>query len=153
MRDDGDIVTVHHSRGTKILVEVKQDFQRKENFIKLNPDTVSDISISEYDLPIEILEAADEVMIFIDGLFMGLRKSFGYELDRYRGVISLGVRRDSNDETQDKTETTNMDVIQRIVDDPLYTFLESHPDKKLEYENKNGKPYEKKTRTVLFDWR
>ena len=82
-----------------------------------------------------------------------LEKSFGYELDRYRGVISLGVRRDSNDETQDKTETTNMDVIQRIVDDPLYTFLESHPDKKLEYENKNGKPYEKKTRTVLFDWR
>ena len=153
LKDNKELVTIQHNKADKILVEVKQDFQRQENFIKLNPDTISDISISEYNLPIEILEAADEVMIFVDGLFMGLRKSFGYELDKYRGVISIGVRRDNDDETQDKTETTNFDVIQRIIEDPLYTFLESHPDKKLEYENKYGESYQKKTRTILFDWR
>ena len=148
----GQIVQVKHSVANRILIEVKQDFDRRENFIKLNPDTVSDISIATYELPTEILEPSDEIMIFIDGLFMGLRKSFGYEVDKNRGVISLGVRRDIENETNNKTEITNIDVIDRIINDPLYTYFESNPDKKLEYENKYGK-YEKKTRNILFDWR
>ena len=93
------------------------------------------------------------MMIFIDGLFVGLRRSFGYEVDKNRGVISLGVRRDIEDPTNNKTEITNIDVIDRIINDPLYTYFEGNPDKKLEYENKHGKPYEKKTRNILFDWR
>lgn len=149
----GQIVQVKHSVANRILIEVKQDFDRRENFIKLNPDTVSDISIATYELPTEILEPSDEIMIFIDGLFMGLRKSFGYEVDKNRGVISLGVRRDIENETNNKTEITNIDIIDRIINDPLYTYFESNPDKKLEYENKHGKPYEKKTRNILFDWR
>ena len=143
---------IHHNRASRILVEVKQDYDRQEKFIKLKPDVISDISISEYDLPIELLEPSDEVMIFIDGLFFGLRKSFGYEIDRNRGIISLGVRRDIINERKDKTETTNIDIIDRIINDPLYTYLEANPDKKLEYENTYGE-YKKKTRSIIFDWR
>lgn len=153
IKTDGTVDTVHHEKADRLLVEVKWDYDRQENFIKLNPDTISDISISEYELPFEILEAGDEIMIFIDGLFFGLRKSFGYETDVNRGVISLGVRRDLEDSTQEKTQT-NFDIIDRIINDPLYTYFEKNPDKKLEYENTHdGKSYEKKTRTVLFDWR
>ncbi len=151
---DNKPVVIHPDKADQILVEVKQDFDRQENYIQLDKDTAYDISISKYNLPIEILEAGDEIMIYVDGLFMGLRKSFGYELDRNRGVISLGVRRDVESPDQDKTETTNIDVINRILGDPMYEFYESHPDKKLEYMNKHdGKPYERKTRNIIFDWR
>lgn len=153
LNEHGQVVQVKHSMADKILIEVKQDVDRRENFIKLDADTISDISISKYELPIEILEPNDEIMIFIDGLFVGLRRSFGYEVDKNRGVISLGVRRDIEDPTNNKTEITNIDVIDRIINDPLYTYFEGNPDKKLEYENKHGKPYEKKTRNILFDWR
>ena len=153
LNEHGQVVQVKHSMADKILIEVKQDVDRRENFIKLDADTISDISISKYELPIEILEPNDEIMIFINGLFVGLRRSFGYEVDKNRGVISLGVRRDIENPTNNKTEITNIDVIDRIINDPLYTYFEGNPDKKLEYENKHGKPYEKKTRNILFDWR
>lgn len=153
LNEYGQIVQVKHTKADKILIEVKQDFDRRENYIKLKPETISDILITEYNLPTEILEPSDEFMIFIDGLFMGLRKSFGYEVDKNRGVISLGIRRDLENNTNDKTEITNIDVIDRIINDPLYTYFESHPDKKLEYENKHGEAYKKKTRNVIFDWR
>lgn len=130
--------TIHRSASDKILVEVKQDFERQENFIHLDETTNYDIGIDHYELPINILEASDEIMIFIDGLFFGLRNLFGYKKDRYRGVITL----------------TDADIVQRVISDPLATYLLGNPAAMLAYKNThNGNAYVPKTKDMIFDWR
>jgi hypothetical protein len=129
---------VHHTSADEILVEVKQSFERRENTIKLNRGTNYDISIAEYNLPIDILEAEDEIMIFVDGLFHGLMNLEGYVKDRHRGVITL----------------LNSDVVDSIVSDPLHTFLASNCAANLAYKNTHGgAEYIPKTKQLILEWR
>lgn len=136
---------IHHNKADRILVEVKQDYDRQENFIQLNESTTRSISVDAYDIPVDILEAADEIQIYVDGLFTGLKKSqdsekegFAYAINPYNGSIDI----------------KDADVIQKIVYDPLYTFYETHPEAKLAYQNTHGgMPYKRSCRSLILDWR
>lgn len=143
--EDGQHFYIHHEKSDQILVEVKQDYDRQENTILLDSTTNRSIDVEHYDLPLGILEASDEVAIYLDGLFTGLKKSvdsdkegMSYALSPYTGTIDI----------------KDADTIQRIINDPLYTFYETHPEAKLAYQNTHeGKSYPKKYHHLLFEWR
>jgi hypothetical protein len=121
-----------------ILVEVKQDFERQEQTILWEELNNWDIDIAKYDLPKEILEANDEIMIFVNGLYTGLRRNLGYRLDRARGCITI----------------LSSSVIEGICTDPLYNYLQTHQDKRLAYKTKYGHDYVPKIENkITFEWR
>lgn len=138
IEEDGSVSTIHHTAADRILVEVTQDFDRQENHIYLDDKTSYEVSIEKYDLPIDMLEASDEIMIFVNGLFFGMRNLIGYMKDRYRGCIRL----------------LDSDIVSRITSDPLYTYLKSNPkDMRLYKSTHDGKEYKPRTKEMLFDWR
>lgn len=143
--DKGNKICIHHEKSDQILVEVKHDYDRQESFAMLSDTTNQSIDIRHYNLPIGILEPADEIMIYIDGIYTGLRKAvdenmqaFAYAVNRYSGNLTI----------------KDVDWINRITNDPLYTFYESHPEAKLAYQNTHGgDSYQKRCHSILLDWR
>ena len=130
---------IHHKNPDRILVEVKQDYERTEVNLELTDDTSSSIKLSQYDeLPANILESADEISIFLNGLFLGLREHEGYTKDISYGAIRL----------------TSPDTIDRIVSDPLQTYLMSHPDARNRYKmTHHDKDYVPPKKTMILEWR
>ena len=80
--------TLNRPQDDLILVEVRQD-ERVEKTITCKGHPVYDIDTSAYNLDPSILEASDEIMIFVNGLFFGPSLNNGYAKSITRGVISI----------------------------------------------------------------
>ena len=73
------------------MIEIRNDYDRRENTIDFDPEDQNEIYLDKYEIPTEILDTVDEVLIFYNGQYTGLsrRKSADYRLDKYKGCISL----------------------------------------------------------------
>lgn len=138
-KDDGSVVEVEHKVEDRILIEVRQEFQRQERTITITDPNTFDINVEEHDLPKEILEAADEILIFFNGVFSGLRNNLGYVKDRNKGVITI----------------LDGSYVEMMNHDPLYKFFMLNTEKHLEWQDKNGgKPYEPNINNkITLEWR
>lgn len=138
-KEDGTVVQLNRTQPDDILVEVRQQFDREERTITIKDVDAYDINIMEHDLPPDIIEAADEILIFINGIFTGLRSGIGYNKDRSKGAITI---LDGN-------------YIELMNNDPLYKLFMLDIDKHFQWQQRNGgKPYEPKINNkVTLEWR
>lgn len=138
LRHNGKIITIHPQQCDEILIEIRQEYQRIERTILWEELNDWDIGIEEYDLPKEILEAADEILIFVNGVFTGLRSNLGYYKDRARGCITI----------------LSGSTVEALCSDPLFTYLSTHQDKKMAYREKHGHDYVPKIKNkITLEWR
>lgn len=138
-KEDGTVVELNRRQEDEILIEVRQQFDRQEQTITIKSIDAFDIDVQEHDLPPDIIEAADEILIFINGVFTGLRNGIGYVKDRQKGAITI---LDGN-------------FIELMNNDPLYTLFMLDIDKHFLWQQRNGgKPYEPKINNkVTLEWR
>lgn len=89
--DSDSTHTVTHNYPDYIMIEIRNDYDRRENTIDFDPEDQNEIYLDKYEIPTEILDTVDEVLIFYNGQYTGLsrRKSADYRLDKYKGCISL----------------------------------------------------------------
>lgn len=139
MKDDGTIQSLLRAQADEILIEVRDDYKLKEKTINLSAMTSSEIYVDENELPRDILEASDEIMIFINGVYTGLRNDSGYVKNRHNASITI----------------VDADVANFINDDPLYRLFMMHPEKHILWQQRNGgKPYEQKAKSIItLEWR
>jgi hypothetical protein len=138
-KEDGEIVELPRTQQDEILVEVRQKFDRKEETITVKDINEYDIGIQKYDLPPDIIEAADEILIYINGVFTGLRNGIGYVKNRSIGAISI----------QDG------EYVELMNNDPLYRLFMLDVDKHFLWQQRHdGQPYEPKINNkVTLEWR
>lgn len=136
---DKEAVSMNRSIADEILVEVRQEFERQERTVIISEPNSHDIDIQKYDLPKEILEASDEILIFINGVFAGLRDNLGYKKDRSKGAVTI----------------LDGDYVEMMNHDPLWKFLMINTEKYLEWKDRNGgKEYEPKINNkIILEWR
>ena len=79
---------IDHAKADQILVEVRQDNRREATIRMTNHDT-SEIDLKKYGLSPAILEPADEVMIYLNGLYFGPRMNEGYQLLESRNSLLI----------------------------------------------------------------
>jgi hypothetical protein len=137
---DGNIFEVNHTYPDHIMVEIRKDYDRRENTIILE-DNDFEISIEKYGLPIEILESEDEVLFYLNGQYLGLSRSknLDYKLNIYKACISL----------------LNPDTVSMLTVDNLKILLERNALIYAEWKKKTGKDkYVPKTKNELtLVWR
>lgn len=137
-QNDSKVVKIPITTPDEIMIEVRQEFKRVEQSIEWNDPDETEIGVNEYSLPQDILEAADEILIFINGTFTGLTNNSGYYKDRAKGCITFLVG--------SATGFLNTD--------PMYNVLATDQVKKLAYEAKHGHPYERKVQNLItLEWR
>jgi hypothetical protein len=73
----------------KILIEVRQEFRRKERTFNFESLDHFNIFRNEYDLALDILESRDEILIFINGTFAGLKENLGYIKNEDLNAITI----------------------------------------------------------------
>ena len=105
-------VTIRHDMPDTILVEVRQDYDRKEKTVALSEDTLNELYIEPYEINQDILETKDEILFYINGQFAGIsrNKHNDYRLDRYKGCIAF----------------MNPDFIQAITKDELKALFDQN---------------------------
>jgi len=150
MRYDNTTRVIHHDIPTRILVEVHQDTGWRENDLELN---TPEINVEDCNLLPTILETTDEIMVFVGGLFLGLKCNDGYTCKK--GYIK-------SPETG-KLYISRSDVVERIVNDPMLLYLMNpDPDKEPRhipvrdmkwYESKYGKKYVPAKKDIILEWR
>lgn len=137
---DGNIFEVNHTYPDHIMVEIRKDYDRRENTIILE-DNDFEISIEKYGLPIEILESEDEVLFYLNGQYLGLSRSknLDYKLNIYKACISL----------------LNPDAVSMLTVDNLKILLDRNALIYAEWKKKTGKDkYVPKTKNELtLVWR
>ena len=138
----GENAVVHHTKSDDILIEVKQETNKREEHFLIDTNSQSfAVDLEQNDIPLEILETNDEVLIFVDGLFTGLKNNdgskFTYSRDTSQGLITIN----------------SPDVIESIVTDPLYKFFKLNPSAALKYRNKHGEEYKPKKKDLILEWR
>ena len=140
---DGTLRKMEHSDTDKILIEVKQDLDRIETYLEVPPNNDGfSIDITNNKVNPAILETNDEILIYLDGLFLGLRdndsSTFTYTKDKYRGKITIN----------------SPYHIEEIMSDPLNDYLINNPEAAEEYKKNNGDiPYSPKTKKIILEWR
>lgn len=85
---DGQHTCIDHVCADKILVEVRQD-NRRESTIDLKTHDKPEIRLIDHGLPPSLLEPADEVMIYVNGLYFGAKMNEGYQLLKSRNTILI----------------------------------------------------------------
>lgn len=138
-KEDGKIIELNRKQPDEILIEVRPKFDRKEQTITVRDINEYDINIRKYDLPPDIIEAADEILIFINGVFTGLRSGIGYIKDRQKGAITI----------------LDGKYVELMNNDPLYKLFMLDIDKHFLWQQRNGgRPYEPKINNkVTLEWR
>lgn len=138
-KKDGSIVNITRTQPDEVLIEVREQFDRQEQTITIKSIDTFDIDVKEHDLPPDIIEAADEILIYINGIFTGLKNGIGYKKDKQKGAITI---LDGN-------------FVELMNHDPLYKLFMLDPDKRFKWQQKNGgKEYEPKIdNRVTLDWR
>ena len=131
---------------SKILVEVRQDFDRVEKVLNFEersggPNDIFVGSSGDFpQVPENILDTSDEVLIFLNGMFYGLAANNGYTLDKNRLEIRIH----------------NNDFIDTVVKDPVYNIMYDENGNKtlaeLEFEDAHGYEYKRKNEIIL-NWR
>lgn len=101
-------VSLHHRLDDRILVEVFQDhrWQEKHLFVKQKSENYI-LGAGEYDFDVSLLRSKDELKIYIDGLFFGLKDHDGYVCNKGDETLTI----------------TRPEIINRLIGDPLYEFL------------------------------
>ena len=100
--------TLHHSLDDKILIEVFNEHNWKEEHIKLEQSNQNFIiPIKKYGLTPDLVRTKDELKIYIDGLFFGLKDHDGYQRNRNSEILTI----------------TRPETIERLVGDTLYDYL------------------------------
>lgn len=130
----------------RILVEVRQDYGRVEKTIDFEERSggANDIFVgSEGDfpqIPENILDSNDEVLIFLNGMFYGTSMNNGYTLDKNRLEIRIH----------------NNEFINTVLKDPVYDIMYDKDGQKtifaLNFKEKNGYEYERRNEITL-NWR
>lgn len=135
---NGRVIKIPILNPDQILIEVRQEFKRIEQSIEWNDPDETEISVEKHSLLRDILEAADEILIFINGAFTGLTNNSGYYKDRAKGCLTFLVG--------SATSILNTD--------PLYNVFATDQAKRLAYEAKHGHPYERKVKKLItLEWR
>ena len=158
---------IHHTQSDHILVEVFPDYSWQESHTKLEcrPDNFA-IRLDSVGFPAQMLHSKDELKIYVDGLFMGLRRGDGYRVDRNRNMLNI----------------TSSDTVERMVTDPLYealitndeamkfyiknqnermihelanrtTLTYEEAESQLSSEGLLNQPYKPKTKDLIIEWR
>ena len=105
---DGKPVILHHTLDDKILVEVFQEYKWQEEHVKLEQTNQNFIiPLNKYKMNPDMIRTQDELKIYIDGLFFGLKDYDGYQRNRNSEVLTI----------------TRPETIERLVGDPLYDYL------------------------------
>ena len=84
-----------------------------------------------------ILDASDEIMVFVNGLFFGARSCDGYQKNPLRGAITI---------TQDE-------ILSAMNSDEEYMYLKTNELENQKYLEKYDKPYSQYNATLTFEWR
>ena len=129
---------LEHKRDDLILVEVRQD-ERIEATFECVGHPVYELPIKMYDVDPSILEAADEIMIFVNGLYFGPSKNNGYKCNVLRGSITV----------------TQEDTLEVMNHDEEDIFLKGNEEyRKTNYKvMTDGKDYVQKNATMTLEWR
>lgn len=115
---DNKHAIIHHPFDDKILIEIFQEHKWQEKHFELGRTGDNFvIPLKKYDLPSEITSSKDELKIFIDGLFFGLKNLDGYQKNRYSEILTI----------------TRPDVIALLTGDPLYRFLVNNQQAMIQY--------------------
>ena len=132
----GTPVKYHPSVDDEILIEVHVPDGRQENYCHLEKGVVIDFIKKE--LPLAMLEASDEIMIFIDGLFFGMTDNSGYMRSPLSGRLTI----------------LQENAVKGLTIDPLYVYLKTTDGEMLKYKNAhNGLEYKPKQHDLIFEWR
>lgn len=136
--DPTDLIEMAFKKEDVILVEVRQNYDKQERTYRIYKPDNHEINVAENNLPPSILEANDEILIYINGLFTGYKHNVDYRKDRAKGVITL-----INDQYS------------RLINyDPLYSFLETDPKKMAEYQLRYGSLRTPQVENVVtLEWR
>jgi len=137
-----DSVTMNHNKADKILVEIHND-GRQEYTCKLKQHPIYDVDVTRYKIPMDILEAGDEILIFANGLYFGGVLNGDAINGGYVKNISKGCI------------TIRQEELLRIMNtDEEHIFLRTHAEAKQLYLATNGnKEYERHNATLTFEWR
>lgn len=104
-----DIVTVKHKQPDVISVEIRQDFSRKEYTFEYPG---GEMKLEDLNIPSNILETKDEILIYINGVFTGLseKDKNSYHTDPYKECLCI-------DDSK---------VLQTLNVDPLWALLQKN---------------------------
>ena len=141
MHKDGITSRLVHKNSDQILIEVLNDYGWNESHftLKQTKDNFK-IVLDDYEVSNSMLNSSDEIKIYIDGLFIGLRNNEGY-----RRVVNLD---------HPVLEIINPGVIDRLRTDPMYNYLISTPGAMLAYKNTHGgKEYLPAAKDIILEWR
>ena len=141
LNDAGNIIRLPHKRSDRIMVEVRDDYNWKEAHFRLKRSKdCYKIVLDQYDLVASLLETTDEIKIYVDGAFFGLKKDEGY--------------RKAIDVMHPTLEIIDPDVIERLTTDPMLNYLQTHPEEMLIYKNTHdGKEYLPPAKDIILEWR
>ena len=130
----------------RILVEVRQDFGRTEQAIDFEDRSggANDIFVGSAgdfpQVPENILDSSDEVLIFLNGMFYGMAMNNGYTLDKNRLEIRVH----------------NGEFINTVLKDPVYDIMYDKKGRKtiygLDFKKEHGYDYKRKNEIIL-NWR
>ena len=139
MREDGNITTIETNTPAEILIEVRQEFKRVEGTIDWEEPNEQEIIVEKHEeLTLDILEAADEILIFINGCYTGLTNNSGYYKNKAKGSIQFLVS----------------SAISFLNEDPLYNLLVEDQQRRINFKEKHGYDYARKVKnTITLEWR
>lgn len=136
--DPNKKVTVNWPESDKLLVEVRQD-ERIEKNLSIEPSTFSgELFVNKYDLDLSMLETCDEILVFVNGMFTGVKLHDGYAINVARQSVMI----------------TDPDVNNIIKSDSLCKYLIGHKDEHTSYlERNNNIDYKQKNADMILEWR
>lgn len=130
--------TIAWSESDKILVEVRQDSRDERNLAIDSSNFAGELFIENYGLDPSILEASDEILIFVNGIYTGVKLHDGYKLNISRNSIMI----------------TDPDVNNMIRSDSEYQYLVGHPSEHAKYLTQNNNvEYKQKETDMIIEWR
>lgn len=133
----GNIVNQTHNQPDYILVEVREDNRQVAN-IEIDSFPTYEIDPNKYDIDTTILEASDEIMIFVNGLYFGAKKNDGYHINISRGTISI-------------SDNNTCDIINS---DSLYEYLKGNQQANQTYLLRHDNvPYKHANSILTLEWR
>lgn len=107
--DNGRTIQITHKQPDIISVEIRQDFDRQE--YTFTAPGGSELSLETLNIPENILETKDEILIYVNGIFTGLsaKDSNSYHTDPYKECLSI--------DNPKVLETINVDTLWKLLQD------------------------------------
>ena len=107
--DNGETIQITHKQPDIISVEIRQDFDRQE--YTFTAPGGNELSLEALNIPENILETKDEILIYVNGIFTGLseKDSNSYHTDPYKECLSI--------DNPKVLETINVDPLWKLLQD------------------------------------